>query len=119
MIRNRIGRLGQANFILGGRGRGGKVVGRFSGIAFEEDDVPVGEHVLLAFEAKLAGITRFLHGAGCDQVFVRDHFGFDESLLEVGVNDSRALGAVIPLRKVQARASFSPAVRKLAKPSSS
>ena len=67
------------------------MVGRFSGIAFEEDDVPVGEHVLLAFEAKLAGITRFLHGAGCDQVFVRDHFGFDESLLEVGVNDSRSL----------------------------
>ena len=57
------------------------MVERFSGIAFEEDDVPVDEHVLLAFEAKFAGITRFLHGTGCDQVFVRNHFGFDESLL--------------------------------------
>jgi hypothetical protein len=41
----------EAKASLGASGRGGKVGERFSGIAFEEDDVPVGEDVFLAFQA--------------------------------------------------------------------
>ena len=68
-------------------------------------------HVVLAFHADLAGGLRGGHGASLDQVVVGDDLGLDEALLEVRVDDAAALGAVSPLWIVQARASFSPAVR--------
>lgn len=68
------------------------MVERFSGIAFEEDDVPVGKDVILAFQSELPCIPRILHGTGLDQVLVGDDFRLDEGLLEVRMDDTGALG---------------------------
>ena len=44
-------------------------------------------------------------------VVVGDHFGADESVLEIRVDDPAACGAVLPRRTVQARTSLGPAVK--------
>ena len=70
----------------------GNPTSAFSGIAFEEDDVPIREKILLAFEPELAGVARLLHGTRCDQVVVGDYLGLDEGVLEISVDDPGALG---------------------------
>ena len=77
----------------------------------EDGDVAVPEDVFLAFEAVLAGFARGGDGTRGDQVFVGDDVRLDEALFEIGVDDARALGAVMPFRNVQACTSFSPAVK--------
>ena len=86
---------------------------RFSGIAFEEDDVLPTKTYSLPSKRGFR-ITRFLHGVGCDQVFKRP-LGFDKSLLEVG-GITPTLGAVISCGR--SRPGLFSAVRKLL-PSSS
>ena len=65
----------------------GNPTSAFSGIAFEEDDVPIREKILLAFEPELAGVACLLHGTRCDQVVVGDYLGLDEGVLEISVDD--------------------------------
>src|SRR5690606_40888467 len=54
--------------------------------------VAVLHHVVLAFDAYLAGGPGGRHGARGDEVVVRDDLGLDEAALEVGVDDPRRLG---------------------------
>ena len=54
-------------------------------------DVAIFDDVVAPFEAHLAGFLRALLAFACDVVCVGDHFGADEALFEVGVNDARRL----------------------------
>ena len=55
-------------------------------------DVALAHDVVLAFHAGFAGGTGGGDGTQCDEVVVRDDFGFDEAFLEIGVDDASGLG---------------------------
>ena len=57
----------------------------------EAHDVAVLHHVVLAFDAELAGLAHGGFGAVLDVVVVLDDLGADEALLEVGVDDAGTL----------------------------
>src|SRR4051794_1244901 len=63
-----------------------------SDIEPEFDDVAVLHDIVLAFETGLALRPRLEHRARRDEVVERDHLGFDEPLLEVGVDHIRRGG---------------------------
>ena len=75
--------------------------------------VAVGDRVVLAFEAELARLARARLAPAGDIIRVGDGLGADEAPLEIGVDDARRLGALVPFSTVQARASFGPAVKKV------
>ena len=54
----------------------------------EVHDVAVLHHVVLAFDAELAGLTYGSFGTILDVVVVLDDLGADEALLEIGVDDA-------------------------------
>src|ERR1700691_688070 len=58
----------------------------------ELHDVAVTHHVLLAFDAGLAGRLHLRHGSQRHQVVVGDDLGLDEVLLEIGVDLTGRLG---------------------------
>ena len=59
-------------------------------------DVAVGDDIVLAFEAELAGIARAPLATERDIVGRGDDLGADEALLEVGVDHAGAAGARVP-----------------------
>jgi len=63
-----------------------------SGRKPEMHDVPIGDHVFLAFEAQSAGLAGARLASERDVIVIRDGFGADETALEVGVDDARGLG---------------------------
>ena len=62
-----------------------------SGREAEMHDVAVGDDVVLAFEAKLAGIARAGFAAELDVIVIGDGLGADEAALEIGVDDAGRL----------------------------
>src|SRR5699024_10246994 len=54
--------------------------------------VAVAHDVVFAFHAHPAGRLRRVHGAGCHQFVKRNDLGFDETALEVGMDDAGSLG---------------------------
>ena len=67
--------------------------------------------VVLAFKPELAGLARTGLALAGDVVVIGDGFGADEALFEIGVDDARRRGALVPLVMVQARASLGPTVK--------
>src|SRR6266478_4216243 len=63
-----------------------------SGRKPEMHDVPVGDHVFLAFEAQPAGLAGARLAAERHIVVIRDGLGADKAALEIGVDDARRLG---------------------------
>ncbi len=57
----------------------------------EEGDVAVLENVLFAFEAILAGFAGGGGAAQPSEVLITDHFGFDKTLFEIGMDDTGGL----------------------------
>ena len=96
--------------------------GRLAGRAHVEADV---EHVAVLDDVRLAleplrpALRRLCVRAGIEQVVPADHLAADESAGDVGVDRAAGLDAVWPSRRVQARVSFSPAVKNVIKPSAS
>ena len=81
--------------------------------------VAVGDRLVLALQAELAGLPRARFASARDIIVVGDGLGADEALLEIGVDDAGRLGALVPFSTVQARASFGPTVKKVTRCSSS
>ena len=53
--------------------------------------VAVGDDVILAFQAELAGIARAGFALARNIIVIGDGFGADEALLEIGMDDARRL----------------------------
>ena len=53
--------------------------------------VAIGDLVLLAFEAELAGFARADFAAALDVIVVGDRLGADEAALEIGMDRARCL----------------------------
>src|SRR5579872_673007 len=69
-----------------------------SGRKPEMHHVAVGDHVVLAFKAHLAGLFRAGFAAVGDEVIVSDSLGADEAALEIAMNNARSLRRLGALR---------------------
>ena len=74
----------------------------------EIDHVAVLDHVVLALAAQKALLLGGGHAAAGDHLTEIDGLRPDEAPLNIGVDLSGGLGALVPLRMVQARHSSSP-----------
>jgi hypothetical protein len=63
----------------------------------ELDDVPVGHHVILAFQPHFASSASMLHRPGRNKIVERNDFGSDEAFLKVAVDDAGGLWSRSPL----------------------
>jgi len=55
------------------------------------DDVPVLDNIFLALQTQTTGTLSAAFAIILNVVFVTYHFGFNETLLEVSMNDARSL----------------------------
>src|SRR4051812_6602188 len=62
-----------------------------SNIESKMDHVAIAHDIVLAFETHLAGFLGALLALVSDVIVERDHFGADESFLEIGVDDAGRL----------------------------
>src|SRR5690349_20760416 len=62
-----------------------------SNVEPEVHHVAIAHDVVLAFEPQLAGFFRALLAVELDVIFVRYHFGADETFIEIGVDHARRL----------------------------
>ena len=82
----------------------------------EIDDVPVADDIILSLEPNGADISGLLERAEPDDLLAGDHFGPDETLLDVEWMAPAAFTAVEPRRTVQARTSSFPIVKNVSRP---
>ena len=80
-------------------------------VEFEEEDVAVFDDVLFAFGAEEAGFFDGLLAAVFEEVGGGVAVGLDEAFFEVGVDDAGGSGGFGAALMVQARTSWTPAVK--------
>ena len=90
---------------------------RASDVETKVHHVALSHDVLLSFEAKSPGLFRTGLALVRHKILVADDFGADEAVLEIRMDDAGRLGAVDPVRTVQALTSLGPAVKKVCRPS--
>ena len=80
-------------------------------------NIPILDEVVFAFHTLAARLFGALLSLMLDIILIRDGFGANKAPFKIRMDHARRIGAVAPLRTVQARASFGPQVKKVVRSS--